>query len=52
MIAAGVDALVLVDDTAADTMVEIIYHAMMRVTYEEASCGRGRLFKLGRRMVG
>ena len=37
--AAGADALALAGDTAAETMVEIIYNAMVRVAYEEASLG-------------
>jgi hypothetical protein len=46
MIAAGVDALALPGDmsaetmAAAETMVEIIFHAMMRVACEEAARGR------------
>jgi hypothetical protein len=39
MIAAGADALALAGDTAAETMVEVIYHAMMRAACEEASRG-------------
>jgi hypothetical protein len=37
MITAGADALALAGDTAAETVVEIIYNAMMRVAYKEAS---------------
>jgi hypothetical protein len=51
MIAAGVDALALAGDTAADTIVQVIYHAMMQVAYEEASRACSRLYELGRRIV-
>jgi hypothetical protein len=39
MIAAGVDALALVGDTAAEMLVAIIYRAMAQAAYEEVSRG-------------
>jgi hypothetical protein len=39
MIAAGVEALAFVGDTAAETLVEVIFRAMAQAAYDEASRG-------------
>jgi hypothetical protein len=39
MIAAGVEALAFVGDVAAETVVEIIFRAMVQAAYEEVSRG-------------
>jgi hypothetical protein len=39
MIAAGVEALVFVGDTAAEMLVAIIFRAMAKAAYEEVSRG-------------